>query len=84
MNLVREKRINEEDEERKRLDLTYKEKIIKAEQEKIAQLEAVTKLDEEEEERSKESQEQEKIIQSEEEKDEEKEKDKKEEEKKED
>ena len=90
MYLIRERRIKEEDEERKGLDQIYKEKIKKAEQEKLVQLEVATKLEEEEEERRhkeeeekrleelEESQEIGKIIQSEEEKDEGKEGDKKE------
>ena len=85
MNLVREKRIKEEEEERTGLDLIYKEKIVQAEQEKLAQLAITTKLEEEEkrlkeeeERRLKESQEQEEIIKPEEEKDEEKEENKKE------
>ena len=48
MNLMREKRVEEEDEARERLDLIYKEKIKKAEQEKLTQLEISTKLEEEE------------------------------------
>ena len=67
MNLVREKRIKEEEDERKRLDLIYKEKIIKTEQEKLTQLAIATKLEEEEERRLKQSPEQEEIIQPEEE-----------------
>mgnify|MGYP001490323685 CR=1 FL=1 len=76
MKLVREKRIKEEDGEREKLNLIYKEKIIKAEQEKLAQLAIATKLKEgleeegleEEEKRLEESQEQAEIIQPEEEK----------------
>ena len=65
MNLIRKNRIKEEDEERESVDQIYKEKIIKAEQEKLAQLEITTKLKEEEE--------QGKIIQPEEKKEEEQE-----------
>jgi hypothetical protein len=82
MDLVREKRIKEE-EEREELNQIYKEKIAKIEQEKLVQTEAEIKLEEgESETRSEELQEQEKIIwpvkERDEEKNEEKETDKKE------
>ena len=45
MDSVKEKRLKEENEERTRLDLMYKEKIEKAEEEKLVQLDVVTKLE---------------------------------------
>ena len=72
MDLVREKRIKEE-EEREELNQIYKEKIAKIEQEKLVQTEAEIKLEEgESETRSEELQEQEKIIWPVKERDEEK------------
>ena len=60
MDLVREKRIKEEEEEREELNQIYKEKIAKIEQEKLVQTEAGIKLEEGEREiRPEESQEQE-------------------------
>ena len=60
MDLVREKRIKEE-EEREELNQIYKEKIAKIEQEKLIQIKVRIKLEEEEKEiRAKELQEREK------------------------